>query len=112
MVVRAAQPPQGLLRRLAMRPRHQKGQPSPTRKLVRRQAGLARRERPDATPASDFAPPADKSALHTTTLSRLESRAEPRGARANLADSITSTGRKAAHSDRFSLRSAAVRRPA
>src|SRR5271168_2906301 len=75
----------------ATRRLRQIGPPSPIRKLARTRAGLAPRARPGATPASDFVPPADKSAPHTRALSRSESRAAPRGGRASLADSTAST---------------------
>src|SRR5580704_16706058 len=101
MVVRVVPPPRGVRRRLAMRPLLRKGPPSPTQKSVRTQVCLAPRARPDATLASDFARPADKSAPHTTARARSESQAGPRGAHATLADSIVSIARKAARSDRF-----------
>src|SRR5216683_6291322 len=112
MQVPFAPTPLGLPRRSWTRRLRQKGTPSPTRRLVRTQADLAARARPDATPASDFARPAGKSAPHTTERARTESQAGPRAARASLADSTASIVRKAARSDRFAPRFAAVRRPA
>src|ERR1700685_3520357 len=73
---------------------------------------LAARARPDATPASGSAPAAGKSVPHTTARARLESPAMPRAARASLADSTESVVRKAARSDQFAPRFAAVGRQA
>jgi hypothetical protein len=119
MPARLAPAPRGLPRRSssmrwqsATRPLRQKGPPSPTRRSVRTPADPAARARPDATPASDCARPAGKSAPHTTAPARSESPAGPRAARASLADSTASIVRKAARSDRFAPRFAAVRRPA
>src|SRR5580698_2728876 len=71
-------------------------QPLPTQRLAHTQADPAQRARPDATLASGFVQPADKSAPHTAAPSRSESRAERRGARASLADSTALVVRKAA----------------
>src|ERR1700730_9829812 len=112
MSVRVVPAPGELLRPSWTSPLRQKGPPSPTRRLVRTQADLAARARPDATPASDCARPAGKLAPHTTARARTESQAGPRAARASLADSTASIVRKAARSDRFAPRFAAVRRQA
>src|ERR1700730_8724704 len=97
-------------RRSATGPLRQTGPPSPPLRLVRKQVDLAARARPDATPASDSARPAGKSAPRTTARARTESQAGPRAARASLADSTGSIVQKAARSDRFAPQFAAVRR--
>src|SRR6266851_2050001 len=112
MRVRVAPAPWGLRWDSPTRPLLQKETPWPTRRLVHTQADLAARARPGATPASDSARPASKSAPHTTARVRRESPAGPRAARASLADSTASVVRKAARSDRFAPRFATVRRPA
>src|SRR5580704_13385889 len=112
MPMRLAPVPPALRRQSATRPLRQKGPPSPTRRLARTRADLAARAPPDATRASDSAQPGGKSVPHTRARVRLESPARPRAARANLADSTASIGRKAAHSDRFAPRFAVVHRPA
>src|SRR6202030_1904685 len=89
-----------------------RGPPSRVRGWPGQQADLAARAPPDATRASDSARPAGKLVPHTIAHARLESPAMPRAARANLADSRASIVLKAAHSDQFALRFAAVRRPA
>src|ERR1700694_3815205 len=112
MRVRVAPAPWGLRWHSPTRPLLQKGTPSPTRRLVRTPADLAARARPAETPAPDPAPPAGKSVPHTIARARTESPAGPRAARASLADSTASIVRKAARSDRFAPRFAAVRRQA
>src|SRR5258707_14486033 len=112
MVVRLAAVPPARRRQSGTRPLRQKGPPSPTRRLVRTRADLAARAPPDATRASDSAQPAGKSVLHTRARVRLESPAMLRAARASLADSTASIVRRAAHSDQFAPRFAAVHRPA
>src|ERR1700692_1716251 len=90
----------------------QKAPTSPTRRLVRTPADPAARARPDVTLASDSARPAGKLVPHTIVRARLESRAMPLGARVSLSDSTASIGPRAARSDQFAPRFAAVHRPA
>src|SRR5260370_39740495 len=108
MLVRLAPVPPAARRQSATRRLRQKGTTSQIRSVVRTRAYLAARARPDATRASDSAPPADKSVPHTIARFRLESPAMPRVARANPADSTASIVRKAAHSDQFAPRFATV----
>src|ERR1700688_1618531 len=96
----------------APRPPPQKGPPRRTRGSPRRRADLAARAPPDATQASGSARPAGKLVPHTRARVRLESPAMPHAERANLADSTASIVRKAAHSDQFAPRFAALHRPA
>src|ERR1700692_4650275 len=106
--VRLAAVPPALRRQSATRPLRQKGPPSPIRRLVGTQADLVARAPPDATRASGFARPANKSVPHRIARVQLESPAMPRAARANPADSTASIVRKAVHSDQFAPRFAAV----
>src|ERR1700758_3890015 len=94
------------------KPLRQKVTPSRTQRLVHMPVDLAARAQPDATPASDCAPPAGKLVLHTRALSQLESPAGLRVAHASPADSIASIARKAVRFDRCAPRFAGVRRPA
>src|SRR6266404_7155850 len=98
--------------RSAMRPLRQTGLPSPTRRLVRTQADLAGRARPDATPASGSAQPAGKSVPRTIVRDRLELLEVPRAARGSLADSTMTIVRKAVRSDQYVPRFAVAHRPA
>src|SRR5437016_6311495 len=110
MPLRFAPPPEAMPRRSVTRPRRQKERPSPTQRLVHRQADLVPRGRPDAAQALDSARLAGKSVPRTATRARMESPATPRAARASLAGSIASIVRKAARSDRCAPRFAEVRR--
>src|SRR6266700_1631941 len=107
MPVRVASAPRSPARRSSTRPLHQKGPPSPTRRLVRTPADLAVRALLDATRALDSARPAGKSAPHTTARARTELRARHRAARASPAGSTALIAQKAARSDQFALRFAA-----
>src|SRR5438874_8488274 len=82
MPLRFAPPPEAMPRRSVTRPRRQKERPSPTQRLVHRQADLVPRGRPDAAQALDSARLAGKSVPRTATRARMESPATPRAARA------------------------------
>src|ERR1700736_6145170 len=112
MLMRLARVPPTRRRQSATTLLRQKEPTSPTRRLVHTPADLAARARPDATPASDSARPAGKSVPHTRARVQLESPATPRVARVSLADSKASIAQKAARSDQFAPRFAAVHRPA
>src|SRR5438874_6680890 len=90
-------------------PLRQRVLPSPTRRLVRMRDGPAVQVLPDAAPAWGCAQPAGKSVRHITARVLKESQAGFRDERASLAGSTNSIVPKAARSDRFALRSAAVR---
>src|SRR6516162_11843698 len=104
MVLRFVLVPRGRSRRSATRPPPQKAPSSPPRRLVRRRAGLAARAPPHVALASGSAPPAGKSAPHTTARARTESPARFRAARGSLAGSTASIVLTAARFDRFALR--------